>query len=192
MNLKKMKNSGVEIFSVMCKSITKVMDRQLADFLSGKDGIYSTEASENDKKRTSHAKITNIPAENLFGDLDYSIKRKHNATVYHHSSIVMLKRNKTVHWLKKKPNDLKSNIMRNARKKARLCKEKSKCIAKNVSMQRQEILRKIKQTKMAKQRKTETELRRIENSVKAMGGIVKNLRDIENLLQISKNLKEKK
>jgi len=45
---------------------------------------------------------------------------------------------------------------------------------------------------MAKQRKTETELRRIENSVKAMGGIVKNLRDIENLLQISKNLKEKK
>ncbi|VDI67536.1 Hypothetical predicted protein [Mytilus galloprovincialis] len=78
------------------------------------------------------------------------------------------------------------------RKYANLCKNKANKLEQEVSKKRQNILRDNKQKKILKQRKTESELRRIENSIKAMGGIVKRSRDIEHLLQISKNLKEKK
>jgi hypothetical protein len=55
-----------------------------------------------ESQRTTHSKLTNLPAEHYFGGLDYSIRRKRNATVSHHSGVIMLKRNRTVKWIKQK------------------------------------------------------------------------------------------
>ena len=70
------------------------MESQLVDHLDG--GKYSKNPDQQLLQNICHAKITNIPAENLFGELDYAIKRKRNASLFHHSSIIMLKRNRTL------------------------------------------------------------------------------------------------
>lgn len=103
----------------------------------------------------------------------------------------MLKRNRTLQWLKHKSKDAKREIMKNARKRAKETKQKHKRNEKDVTLKRQEILIEIKLKKMRKQNKDETELKRIENSVKNMGGIVRSVSDIDNLLKLSKSLKHK-
>jgi len=189
-NIKNCDESARIFFSLLTKCLTVVMERQLVDHLDG--GKYSKNPDQQLLQNTCHAKITNIPAENLFGELDYAIKRKRNASLFHHSSIIMLKRNRTLQWLKHKSKDAKREIMKNARKRAKETKQKHKRNEKDVTLKRQEILIEIKLKKMRKQNKDETELKRIENSVKNMGGIVRSVSDIDNLLKLSKSLKHKK
>ncbi|KAK6169717.1 hypothetical protein SNE40_020712 [Patella caerulea] len=62
--------------SIICGCLSEIMEKQLEDFLF--NGKYSQEASEMLKQETKHCKLTNIPAENLFGDLDFSMQTKCN------------------------------------------------------------------------------------------------------------------
>lgn len=50
------------------------MERQLVDHLDG--GKYSKNPDQQLLQNTCHAKITNIPAENLFGELDCNQKKE--------------------------------------------------------------------------------------------------------------------
>ncbi|CAC5418862.1 unnamed protein product [Mytilus coruscus] len=79
----------------ICDAMLQIVERQLRDNLE--NGIYVS-ADVQLQQRTSHSKLTNIPDDNLFGDLDFSMRKKNqNATFRHHSSVSMLKRNKTLH-----------------------------------------------------------------------------------------------
>jgi len=76
----------------ICEAMLIIVERLLNDHLE--NGIYGSANDESLQKRTEHSKLTNIPAENLFEDLDFSMRRKPNATFRHHSSVSMIKRNK--------------------------------------------------------------------------------------------------
>lgn len=71
-------------------SYVNIVERQLNDHLE--IGIYGSVNDEWLPKQTEHSKLTNIPAENLFGDLDSSMRRKPNPTLRHHSSVSMIKK----------------------------------------------------------------------------------------------------
>ena len=86
LNMQKSDASARSFFSLLSKCLYVVMERQLGDHLSGK---YSQKPDDEILARTSHSQITNISAENLFGDLDYAMKRKRNASLFHHSSIIL-------------------------------------------------------------------------------------------------------
>lgn len=65
----------------------------------------------------------------------------------------MIKRNKTINWLKKNSENVRKDIMKNARKRAKETKLKQKKLEQNVRMQRQEVLRQIKLNKDRKKRR---------------------------------------
>ena len=77
----------------------KCIDKQLVDFLPG--GKFHDVSNENDVKRTKFAHTTNLACEHHFGDLDSSQKRRPSASMHHHSSIQLLKRNRKqmMSWL---------------------------------------------------------------------------------------------
>ena len=63
-----------EALQILCSSLLNVVTRQLSDHLE--DGIYGKDCSMVESQRTTHSKLTNLPAEHYFGGLDYSIRRK--------------------------------------------------------------------------------------------------------------------
>jgi hypothetical protein len=72
-----------------------------------------------ERQRTAHSKLTNLPAEHYFGNLDYSIRRKINATVRHHSGVIMLKRNRTVKWIRQKSKVVQKILIKKGMKEGR-------------------------------------------------------------------------
>lgn len=153
-----------EIFRLVCATMLSVVKRQLSDHLSG--GIYGSEPDCELKNKTRHSKLTNIPAENLFGDLDFSIKRKPNATLRHHSSISMLKRNKTVKWLKTKTEQSRKCLMEKSRRGAKTLKMNEIQNEKNVMEERKTVLEETKRRKLQTQQKMQNELNTIERKVR--------------------------
>ena len=79
-----------------------------------------------ERQRTAHSKLTNLPAEHYFGDLDYSIRRKRNATVRHHSGVIMLKRNRTVKWIKQKSKVAQKILIKKGMKEGRKLRQTQK------------------------------------------------------------------
>ena len=167
-----------------------VVKRQLSDHLSG--GIYGSKPECELKNKTRHSKLTNIPTENYFGGLDFSTKRKANATLRHHSYISMLKRNKTVKLLKTKTVQSRKCLMEKARRCAKTLKMTEIQNEKNVMEERKTILEETKRRKLQTQQKMQNELNTIERKARLMGGVVKSTSDIENLLKNSKSMKLEK
>ena len=91
------------------------LERQLADFLPG--GKYGSAPTEEDRQRMAHCQLTNLVGEACFADLDYTMFRNRHASLHHHSTLNMLKRNETVSkWLNSKPKEEKMKLLSKARK----------------------------------------------------------------------------
>ncbi|CAC5425463.1 unnamed protein product [Mytilus coruscus] len=179
-----------DILKIICSSMLTIVKRQLNDHLE--NGVYGSLPDPDLKSRTSHSKLTNIPAENLFGDLDFYFKRKPNATLRHHSAISMLKRNKTIQWLKTKTENSRKVLLLKARKSAKSLKSKEIAYEKSVMEARKTHLQQIKKKKQQLEQKKKMEINKIEQSVRLMGGIVRSRKDVDRLLQLSKTIRLKK
>ncbi|CAC5378127.1 unnamed protein product [Mytilus coruscus] len=179
-----------DILKIICSSMLTIVKRQLNDHLE--NGVYGSLPDPDLKSRTSHSKLTNIPAENLFEDLDFYFKRKPNATLRHHSAISMLKRNKTIQWLKTKTENSRKVLLLKARKSAKSLKSKEIAYEKSVMEARKTHLQQIKKKKQQLEQKKKMEINKIEQSVRLMGGIVRSRKDVDRLLQLSKTIRLKK
>ena len=83
------------------KSFIICTERQLSDFLP--DGKYGNEPTPEMRDLLKHCKVTNLVAENAFGDLDFSQYRRRHASLHFHSGVQMVKQNKTISlWLTSK------------------------------------------------------------------------------------------
>ena len=71
-----------------------VTERQLVDFLPG--GKFHGVEDPELRARLQHSKLTNLIGEQAFGDLDFSLFKRRNASLHHLSSINIMKRNKTI------------------------------------------------------------------------------------------------
>ena len=130
-----------ETLQILCSSLLNVVKRQLSDHLE--DGIYGKDCSMVERQRTAHSKLTNLPAEHYFGDLDYSIRRKRNATVRHHSGVIMLKRNHTVKWIKQKSKVAQKILIKKGMKEGRKLYQTQKLYEKQVKQKRVEVIKKL-------------------------------------------------
>jgi hypothetical protein len=104
---------------LVCQAMMSTIKKQLIDFMPG--GQYSTPPSDEDLERTGFAHVTNLGCEHHFGDLDSSQRRRPNCSLFHHSTIQMLKRNKggIADWLHQMSNQEKEALFTAARKQGR-------------------------------------------------------------------------
>jgi hypothetical protein len=104
---------------IICHAMSKTVSKQLGDFLA--DGKYCSQPSEEDMKRTSFSQVTNLGCEHHFGDLDSSQKRRPHASLHHHSSIQLLKRNRTglMKWVEGMDSTSLAAVMKCARKEGK-------------------------------------------------------------------------
>ena len=96
--------------------MTETVEKQLVDFLPS--GKYSGPADPVELDRTGFAHVTNLGCEHHFGDLDSSQRRRPNASLHHHSSIQLLKRNRQgiQDWISKLSSEAKEQLFSDARK----------------------------------------------------------------------------
>jgi hypothetical protein len=110
----------------------KTVDKQLVDFLP--DGQFGVQPSKDNLQRTGFAHVTNLACEHHFGDLDSSQRRRPSASMHHHSSVQLLKRNRLqmISWLNKMPRDELENVMKKARKGGKQLRDEHRTQEKSV------------------------------------------------------------
>ena len=101
------------------KKMKTCKEKQLVDFLPG--GQFSENPCPKDLKMTQYAHSTNLSCEHHFGDLDSSQKRRPNASMHHHSTVQLIKRNRKpmMKWLTGMDETEKHEMMKKARKEGR-------------------------------------------------------------------------
>ena len=106
----------IEVVSI---AMIKVINKQLVDFLPG--GQFCKEADIDETQRTSFAPLTNLGCEHHFGDLDSSQRRRPSASMLHHSSVQLLKRNREglMQWFGEMSPSKRSSLLKSARKGGR-------------------------------------------------------------------------
>ena len=103
-------------------SLLSVVNCQLVDYLESGSAVSIT---EEDRLQTTQSKTTNLYAEHFVGDLDNDIRRKRNASLRHHSGVIMLKRNKTVEWLKEKTKKSPEIVIKDEKTKTNIKKRRT-------------------------------------------------------------------
>lgn len=109
----------LDLIKLVATAVIKCIDKQLVDFLPG--GKFHDVSNENDARRTKVAHTTNLACEHHFDDLDSSQKRRPCASMHHHSSIQLLKRNRKqmMCWLEDMASTDRSSIIKKTRKGGR-------------------------------------------------------------------------
>ena len=74
----------------VCAGLVSVTERQLAHFLP--NGRYYNVQDPALQEKLKHSHITNLVSEECFADLDFSLFKRRNSSLHHHSTINMLKR----------------------------------------------------------------------------------------------------
>lgn len=121
----------------IAQAMSKVVLKQLGDFLHG--GKFAGLPNGGALHRTKFAPITNLGCEHHFGDLDSSQRRRPHASYHHHSSIQLLKRNRTqlMDWVKEMAPERKHELLSSARKGGRELRQthmqNEKEVLKNIS-----------------------------------------------------------
>lgn len=104
-----------KVMKSLAQEFVQVIERQLSDFLP--DGKYGMPPSDQDRQRMAHCQLTNLIGEACFADMDYSMFKNRGASLHHHSTLNMTKRNKTVSgWLECKTEVEQADLMDRARK----------------------------------------------------------------------------
>ena len=105
------------------KGMINCINKQLVDFLPG--GKYSQPASNEDLGRLRFAPSTNLSCEHHFGDLDSRQRRRPSASMHHHSSVQLLKRNRTkmMQWLQNLPTPKRTEMMKLAKRGGKTLRE---------------------------------------------------------------------
>ncbi|KAK2139979.1 hypothetical protein LSH36_1525g00035, partial [Paralvinella palmiformis] len=99
------------VLGELCAGLVIVTERQLADFLP--EGRYHSVPENNPLRgKIKHSHLTNLIGEQMFGDLDFSLFKRRSAFLFHHSTINILKRNRSVSaWFLKKSNEEQAKLL---------------------------------------------------------------------------------
>ena len=102
------------VMRCLAEELVGVTERQLCDFLA--DGKYGSPPTPELREKMQHCQLTNLLGEACFADLDYTMFKNRGATLHHHSTLNMVKRNKTVSsWLQRKSPDEQQQLMKKVR-----------------------------------------------------------------------------
>ena len=181
----------VSVLKSLMNGFIDVTRRQLNDFLPG--GKYGEVASPELRKSMMHCKLTNLISEHEFGDLDYSQFRRRHASLHFHSSIQMVKRNKTISvWFKAKELDTQNSLLKRAREQGALLRKRH-VEQEKVVMQKVRAKLEANQRQQMEKKATQIELkRRVIESVQEYDGPCKNVSDVDQLLDKLRGDKEQR
>ena len=100
------------------------------------------------RQRTKHCKLTNLVGGQAFGDLDFSIFKRRYASLHHHSTVQMMKRNKPISmWFSSKDEEEQKCLLNLSAEKAPLLRqqhvlEEKDCVARRRIVLEQNHLKK--------------------------------------------------
>ncbi|XP_033096403.1 uncharacterized protein LOC117100720 [Anneissia japonica] len=167
-----------------------VTKRQLENFLPG--GVYGSAPDDDLRKQMKHCKLTNLVSEYEFGDLDFSQFRRRHASMHFHSSIQMVKRNKTISdWLSSKPDEEQAHLLQLAREKCTALKEKHKEAEREVVRKTEARLQEVNRRKQEKEAEKLETKRKLVDIVKQHGGPCVKPKDVEQALKCGKTNRQK-
>ena len=112
-----------DVLKNISRGCIEVMEHLLTDFLPG--GRYHNLDDAVLRKKMAHSEMTNLVGEQCFGDLDFSLFKRRNATLHHHSTINILKRNKSIsrYFCLKSKEDQTQLLKLSAKKASKLRKQ---------------------------------------------------------------------
>ena len=165
----------------MMKEIREVTNRQLADFQV--DGKYGSEPTDDMKALLQHCPLTNLIGENAFGDFDFDLGKRRHCSLHHRTTTHMLKRNRTSTWLDKKPKAESAAIMKMAKKKGRILRERHRQQEKVVRLKIRERIVENERQKKLKELKAAEQKQKIIEAVMVHGGPCHTTRDVNRLLR---------
>lgn len=158
----------LDILQKLCAAYKDVVQRQLVDFLP--EGRYHNIQDEEQRQKMKHSKITNLLGEECFGDLDFSIFKRRHASLHHHSTINMLKRNDTLNWFEAKSKSEQERLLTICDLKSGELRRNHQMIQKLVLQERRENLKKNKIAKAKKAAELLSKKRKIVDRIKQHGG----------------------
>ncbi|KAK3696581.1 hypothetical protein RRG08_064880 [Elysia crispata] len=109
-------------FRKILEHSTDALKRQLVDFLEG--GTFGGDLANDVRKILQTCPLTNLTGERLFGDLDYCMNKRRNASLILRSTTNMWN-NRTAKWLSEQSPSLTRKLMERAIKYGPECKIKS-------------------------------------------------------------------
>ena len=170
-----------QAISAICQAFVEVTERQLCDFLP--DGRYHAVQDPAVLAKMEHSHITNLLGEACFGDLDVSIYTRRNTSVHHHSTLIMLKRNKTMtEWFLKKSAEEQCRLLQMSSSKASRLRKRHQEQHQDVAAAKRQRL----EVQHQKKEQSEENLARTKASilteVDKLGGALTAVTDVERLL----------
>ena len=146
------KSAVKDLLKKMAAPMMEVTRRQLEDFLLG--GKFHSNQDPVLCKRLEHSCITNLAAEQSFADLDFSLFKRRNCTLHHHTTISMLKRNKSLtSWFLGKSAEEKERLLEKSAKKGPALRKKNVALECSVLEQRRRIMEEEKEKRDAAEQK---------------------------------------
>ena len=173
------KSAVKDLLKKMAASMMEVTRRQLEDFLPG--GKFHSNQDPELRKRLEHSCITNLVAEQSFADLDFSLFKRRNCTLHHHTTISMLKRNKSVtNWFLGKSAEEKERLLEMSAKKGPALRKKNVALECSVLEQRRRIMEKEKRD--AAEQKRRERVDKIVDDLRQHGGPCRDAADVDRIL----------
>lgn len=172
----------------MCQHSLVVTERQLEDFITGK--CSNVTVSEETRKTLDHCLLTNLIGESAFGDYDYDVSKRRNASLHNRSAVHTLKRNKTVKFLSKQSPKVRKDMFAVARKLGPQFRQESRATEDRV---KNEIRAKFVANQEQKIKKQLAEIERNSKTlekVKEHGGPCLNKEDFDKLMSSLKSTKK--
>ena len=159
-----------------------VVNRQLNDFLPG--GKYHN-VDENSplRARMKHCKLHNLLGEACFGDLDFSLFKRRNASLHHQSTINMLKRNQTMSgWFSEQSETEQKSLLNRSATLGPVLRQKHhsdvRQVREKLKVKLQENKAKVETSKRELQQRKEA----IAGEVRQHGGPCLSLTDVDRLM----------
>ena len=152
------------VLEALCAGCLQVLERQLKEFLPG--GEHHAVDDEDLLEKTKHSKLTNLVGEQCFGDLDFSLFKRRNASLHHHSTINILKRNRSISaWFGIKTDIEQRELLVMSAKKAPALRKQHVASEKEAVAKRAVLL---EETRQKKQDEAERKRQRINNTIQKL------------------------
>ena len=179
-----------QVMKALAANFLIVTERQLVDFLP--DGKYGQEPTPEKREEMAHCQLTNLVGEACFADLDFTMFKNRRAKLHHHSTLNMVKRNKTVsNWLQGKSVKEQAFLMDKARKLGPEMRRQSQQKESIVLEQLQQAMESKRRQNIAAQQRKEEKQRKQKESIMALvtkqGGPCNSSQDVLRILKNSGN-----
>ncbi|XP_012946168.1 uncharacterized protein LOC101863077 [Aplysia californica] len=169
------------VYNRLHSNTLDVLKRQVSDFIG--DGVFAGELDEDVKSILMTAPLSNLTGERLFGDLDYDISERRNASLHLRSSFNMWKHNGTGKWLLHKKKQEAIYLLTLERKYGPKLKKRSRDQEREVRRVIMERLRENERKKEAKEVKEREKHLSVVNAVIGLGGVCVTKDDVDRMLQ---------